>query len=138
VYVRPAARITGLTLDGCIPEEGVWLTGDSRVIRQRPLWIVDGTIDQARARAAAVTADLYRENRLPIPVPVAMKQDGNSFTITLDFRKVVLRDEGEVSVILRPVSDASPGNGGTLGEQQTRPICRWEHIRMERAPNESR
>ncbi len=138
VYVRPAARVTGLTWDNCIPAEGVWLTGDSRVIRQRPLWIMEGTIDQARAPAAAVTADLYQENPLPIPVPVDMEQDGNSFTITLDFRQVVLRDEGEVSVILRPVSDAGPGNGGTLGEQQTRPICRWGHIRMEGAPNESR
>jgi hypothetical protein len=99
---------------------------------------MEGTIDRARAPAAAVTADLYQENTLPTPVPVDMKQDENSFTIKLDFRKVVLRDEGEVSVVLRPVSDAGPGNGGTFGEQQTRSIYRWGHIRMERAPNESR
>jgi hypothetical protein len=138
VYVRPAARVTGLTWDDCIPAEGVWLTADSRVIRQRPLWIMEGTIDEARAPAAALTADLYQENTLPVSVPVDMKQDGSSFTITLDFRKVVLLDEGEVSVILRPVSETSPGNGGTLGELQTRPICRWGHIRMESASNESR
>jgi hypothetical protein len=138
VYVRPDARVTGLTGDDCIPAEGVWLTGDSRVMRQRPLWIMEGTIDQAGARAAAVTADLYQENKFPIPVPVDMEQDGNRFTITLDFRKVVPRDEGEVSAILRPVSGAGPGNMGTFGEQQTPCPCRWGRIRMERAPNRSR
>ena len=99
---------------------------------------MEGTIDQARAPAAAMTADLYQENKLPIPVPVDMEQDGNSFTITLDFRKVVLRDEGEVSVILRPVSQSYPKDKCITGGQQTTCLCLSGHIRMERVPDKIR
>ena len=69
----------------------------------------------------------------PSPVPVDIEQDGNSFRITLDFRKVALRDEGEVAVTLRPVSQSGPEKEPACGEQQTTCLCRPEHIRMERA-----
>jgi hypothetical protein len=134
VYVRPAMRVSGLTQSSCIPAEGVWLTGDSRVILQRPLCIVEGTFGRARESAPAVTADLYQSNTPPTPVPAYLEQDESNFRITLDFRKVALRDEGEVSVALRPVSSSNSGNKSTAGGQQTSNLWQWGSIRIEGAP----
>jgi hypothetical protein len=136
LYVRPAMRVSGLTRDNSVPEEGFWLTGDSRVILQRPLCIVEGALDPVKKPVAAVTADLYQKNTFPAPVPVDLEKDGDSFRITLDFRKVAVRDEGEVSVILRPVSQSNPENEFISGEQQTTCLRVPGHVRMEKAPDE--
>jgi hypothetical protein len=133
VYVRPAMRISGLTRDNCIPAEGFWLTGDSRVVLQRPICIVEGALDKTKKTVAALTADLYQENTFPSPVPVDLEQDGDKFRIALDFRKVAIRDEGEVAVTLRPVSQSGSEKEHTYGEQQTTCLCRPGNIRMERA-----
>ncbi len=133
VYVRPSMRISGLTRDNCVPVEGFWLTGDSRVILQRPICVVEGALDKTKKPVARLTANLYQENTFPSPVPVDIEQDGNSFRITLDFRRVALRDAGEVAVTLRPVSQSGLEKEPACGEQQTTCLCRPEHIRMERA-----
>ncbi len=48
LYVRPTMRVSGLTQDNCMPAEGFWLTGDSRVILQRPLCIVKAPLIRQR------------------------------------------------------------------------------------------
>jgi hypothetical protein len=133
LYVRPAMRISGLTRGNYIPAEGFWLTGDSRVILQRPICIVEGALDKTKKTVASLTADLYQNNTFPSPVPVDLEQDGDKFRITLDFRKVAIRDEGEVAVTLRPVSQSGSEKEHTYSEQQTTCLCRPGHIRMERA-----
>ena len=138
LYVRPAMRVSGLTLDNYMPAEGFWLTADSRVILQRPLCIVEGTLDPVKQPVSSVTADLYQGTTFPAPVPVDLEKDGDSFRITLDFRKVAVRDEGEVSVILRPVSQSNPDNESISGEQQATCLRVPGHVRMEKAPDEIR
>lgn len=138
LYVRPAMRVSGLTRDNCMPTEGLRLIGDSRVILRRPLCIVQGTLDQAKKPVAAVIANLYQKKTLPAPVPVDLEQDGDRFRITLDFRKVALRDEGEVSVTLRPVSQSYSENESISREKQTTCFHLVGDIRMERAPDEIR
>jgi hypothetical protein len=134
LYVRPAMRVSGLTQDNCVPAEGFWLTGDSRVILQRPLCVLEGALDPAKQPVAAVTADLYQGNTFPAPVPLDLEKDGDGFRITLDFRKVAVRDEGEVSVFLRPVSRSYSENESISGEQQATCLRMLGHVRMEKAP----
>jgi hypothetical protein len=68
-------------------------------------------------------------------MPIDLEQDGDSFTVTLDFRKVALRDEGEVSVTLRPVSPSQSQEEFLSGNSQTTYFCQLGLIRMERAPD---
>ena len=138
VYVRPTMRVSGLTQDNCIPAEGFWLIGDSRVILQRPICIVPGTLEKAKEPVTEVVADLYQKDTLPVPVPADLEQDGDCFKITLDFQKVALQDEGEVSVSIRPVSQSHPKDKSISGGQQTTCLCLSGHIRMERVPDETR
>jgi hypothetical protein len=133
VYVRPGAKVAGLKDDRCIPAHGVRLTADSRVVRQRPLWIAQVAPARAGVRAPQMEASLFRGNLPATPVPVQVRRNGDTWSVVLDFRECTVPGDGEVTVVIRPEpSDERVDRSVPAGSRAGCPY-RWDSVRMERA-----
>ncbi len=132
VYVRPSMRILGLDKAGCVTEHPVWLSGDARIVQQRPLVSLRGrTHHLDPSKSPNVLAEAITDHGRSMELPAKLISEGNACTIKLDFRTIQSLGLGRLIVQLRFYQETD-AEGERDGSSHGSPaLCGFESIKLE-------